>query len=69
MTPLDVVKTRLQVQQKNQLSSKCYLYCNGLMDHICKYGSCPQLEPSPLQNVQKTFNGTAVSEKSKIVTN
>lgn len=33
MTPLDVVKIRMQAQQKAQ--STCFLYCNGLMDHIC----------------------------------
>lgn len=38
MTPLDVVKTRLQTQQKLMLSNKCYLYCNGLMDHLCPCG-------------------------------
>jgi solute carrier family 25, member 39/40 len=53
MTPLDVVKTRLQVQQKLLLSNKCYLYCNGLMDHLCPCG--PAF--SQLKNVQK-FNGT-----------
>ncbi|PSN50100.1 Solute carrier family 25 member 40 [Blattella germanica] len=35
MTPFDVVKIRLQAQQKTQLSNKCFLYCNGLMDHLC----------------------------------
>jgi len=35
VTPLDVVKIRLQTQQKSQLSNKCFLYCNGLMDHLC----------------------------------
>ncbi|KAL7306871.1 hypothetical protein TKK_0001031 [Trichogramma kaykai] len=35
VTPLDVVKIRLQAQQKAMLSNKCFLYCNGLMDHIC----------------------------------
>ncbi|KAF4518003.1 hypothetical protein B566_EDAN012753 [Ephemera danica] len=35
VTPLDVVKTRLQAQHKAMLSNKCYLYCNGLMDHLC----------------------------------
>ncbi|XP_035458121.1 probable mitochondrial glutathione transporter SLC25A40 isoform X1 [Spodoptera frugiperda] len=38
MTPLDVVKIRLQAQQKAMLSNKCYLYCNGLMEHICPCG-------------------------------
>lgn len=38
MTPLDVVKTRLQVQQRVLLSNKCFLYCNGLMDHLCPCG-------------------------------
>lgn len=35
MTPLDVIKTRLQTQQKTMLSNKCFVYCNGLMDHLC----------------------------------
>ncbi|KAF2881073.1 hypothetical protein ILUMI_25094 [Ignelater luminosus] len=35
VTPLDVVKIRLQAQQKAMVKSKCFLYCNGLMDHIC----------------------------------
>lgn len=38
MTPLDVVKTRLQAQQRLLLSNKCFLYCNGLMDHLCPCG-------------------------------
>lgn len=38
MTPLDVVKIRLQGQQKALLSNKCYLYCNGLMEHLCPCG-------------------------------
>ncbi|XP_068986388.1 mitochondrial glutathione transporter SLC25A40-like [Bombus flavifrons] len=35
VTPLDVVKIRLQAQQKAMISNKCFLYCNGLMDHLC----------------------------------
>lgn len=35
MTPLDVVKTRLQAQQRSRLNHRCFLYCNGLMDHVC----------------------------------
>lgn len=37
VTPLDVVKIRMQAQSKPQAFSKgnCYLYCNGLMDHTC----------------------------------
>ncbi|KAG5677604.1 hypothetical protein PVAND_007348 [Polypedilum vanderplanki] len=51
MTPLDVIKTRLQVQQKLLLSNKCYLYCNGLMDHLCPCG--------PVNLPVQKFNGTA----------
>lgn len=54
MTPLDVIKTRLQIQQKNMLSSKCYLYCNGLMDHICP---CNGVTTSAAKN-PVYFNGT-----------
>ncbi|KAK7092982.1 mitochondrial glutathione transporter SLC25A40-like [Littorina saxatilis] len=37
VTPLDVVKIRLQAQKKPSAFSrgKCFLYCNGLMDHMC----------------------------------
>ncbi|KAL1132208.1 hypothetical protein AAG570_010165 [Ranatra chinensis] len=35
VTPLDVVKIRLQAQQKALVTNKCFLYCNGLMDHLC----------------------------------
>ncbi|XP_032296341.1 solute carrier family 25 protein Shawn [Drosophila virilis] len=38
MTPLDVIKPRLQAQPSALLSNKCFLYCNGLMDHICPCG-------------------------------
>jgi len=35
VTPLDVVKIRIQAQQKLLDKNKCFIYCNGLMDHIC----------------------------------
>uniref|UniRef100_A0A8D8WPA8 Solute carrier family 25 member 40 n=1 Tax=Cacopsylla melanoneura TaxID=428564 RepID=A0A8D8WPA8_9HEMI len=36
VTPLDVVKIRLQAQhQQLPIGNKCYIYCNGLMDHMC----------------------------------
>lgn len=35
VTPLDVVKIRLQAQQKEFMKHKCFLYCNGLMEHTC----------------------------------
>ncbi|KAH8420795.1 hypothetical protein KR222_005400, partial [Zaprionus bogoriensis] len=37
MTPLDVIKTRMQSQQSS--SNKCFLYCNGLMDHLFSCGA------------------------------
>uniref|UniRef100_A0A915KRG8 Solute carrier family 25 member 40 n=1 Tax=Romanomermis culicivorax TaxID=13658 RepID=A0A915KRG8_ROMCU len=35
VTPLDVVKVRLQAQQQPLTAGRCFIYCNGLMDHIC----------------------------------
>ena len=35
MTPLDVVKIRMQAQQRARTAQRCFLYCNGLMDHLC----------------------------------
>lgn len=34
MTPLDVVKIRLQAQDR-LMAKKCFLYSNGIMDHLC----------------------------------
>ncbi|SPP89342.1 blast:Solute carrier family 25 member 40 [Drosophila guanche] len=56
MTPLDVIKTRLQAQQSALLSNKCFLYCNGLMDHICP---CGPGTPNPtLSKTAPQFSGT-----------
>ncbi|XP_062597989.1 probable mitochondrial glutathione transporter SLC25A40 [Saccostrea cucullata] len=35
VTPFDVVKIRLQSQKVPLVKGKCFLYCNGLMDHLC----------------------------------
>ncbi|KAM9844049.1 mitochondrial glutathione transporter SLC25A39 isoform 2-T2 [Aulostomus maculatus] len=56
VTPLDVVKIRLQAQQTPLHHGKCFLYCNGLMDHIyvCQSGtSCTGWYKAPTQ-----FSGT-----------
>lgn len=68
MTPLDVVKIRLQAQDRLH-QRKCFLYSNGLMDHLC-----PRLNGDPVPemilhspedicnckwyNRPKYFNGT-----------
>ncbi|KAH8287621.1 hypothetical protein KR054_010900 [Drosophila jambulina] len=56
MTPLDVIKTRLQAQQQALLSKKCFLYCNGLMDHICPCG--PDTPNPPPTKPAPRFSGT-----------
>ncbi|XP_054463080.1 probable mitochondrial glutathione transporter SLC25A39 isoform X2 [Anoplopoma fimbria] len=56
VTPLDVVKIRLQSQQTPFHQGKCFLYCNGLMDHIyvCQHGtSCNSWYKTPTH-----FSGT-----------
>ncbi|XP_046419053.1 solute carrier family 25 member 40-like [Neodiprion fabricii] len=55
VTPLDVVKIRLQTQQKAMLSNKCFLYCNGLMDHLCP---CLDEKSPPWMRANGKFNGT-----------
>ncbi|KAH8295916.1 hypothetical protein KR018_000297, partial [Drosophila ironensis] len=56
MTPLDVIKTRLQAQHQELLSKKCFLYCNGLMDHICP---CGPGTPNPVATKPSPrFSGT-----------
>ncbi|KAK0417446.1 hypothetical protein QR680_013015 [Steinernema hermaphroditum] len=59
MTPMDVVKIRLQQQVKPLAKGRCFLYNNGLMDHLCT--SCA--EPGPKMPCEwyarpGHFNGT-----------
>lgn len=64
VTPLDVIKTRLQAQQSAMLSNKCFLYCNGLMDHICPCGPntpTPTASNVPTATSSSHFKGTIVS--------
>ncbi|CAD5218471.1 unnamed protein product [Bursaphelenchus okinawaensis] len=35
MTPMDVVKTRLQTQIQPVAKGECFLFNNGLMEHLC----------------------------------
>ncbi|KAI1715216.1 mitochondrial carrier protein [Ditylenchus destructor] len=35
VTPMDVVKIRLQSQARPLAQGECFLYTNGLMDHLC----------------------------------
>lgn len=35
VTPLDVVKIRLQAQNNQFSKGECFVYNNGLMDHVC----------------------------------
>ncbi|XP_047479796.1 probable mitochondrial glutathione transporter SLC25A40 isoform X1 [Penaeus chinensis] len=62
MTPFDVVKVRIQAQQRARLDRSCFLYCNGLMDHICNCARtiCTQPESAPWYNrpVPVHLNGT-----------
>ena len=37
MTPLDVIKIRMQAQNRLTHKSDCFVYKNGNMDQICKY--------------------------------
>ena len=41
MTPLDVVKIRLQAQSRVFHQGDCFVYRNGLEDHLCKCSNGP----------------------------
>ncbi|XP_076054242.1 mitochondrial glutathione transporter SLC25A40-like isoform X2 [Oratosquilla oratoria] len=62
MTPFDVVKVRLQTQQRAIMNSRCFLYSTGIMDHICKCTTeiCTDTSHGPWYNrpVPKHFTGT-----------
>ncbi|XP_028833100.1 mitochondrial glutathione transporter SLC25A40 [Denticeps clupeoides] len=55
VTPLDVVKIRLQAQKTPLSKGKCFVYCNGLMDHICV---CENGNSKPWYRAPGHFNGT-----------
>lgn len=42
MTPLDVVKIRLQSQTQMKHKGDCFVYRNGLMDHLCTCFNGPE---------------------------
>lgn len=55
VTPLDVVKIRLQAQKNPFPKGKCFVYCNGLMDHICV---CENGNSKAWYKTPGRFNGT-----------
>ncbi|XDV40765.1 hypothetical protein PO909_009773 [Leuciscus waleckii] len=55
VTPLDVVKIRLQAQSNPFPKGKCFVYCNGLMDHICV---CENGNSKAWYKAPGRFNGT-----------
>ncbi|XP_028985661.1 probable mitochondrial glutathione transporter SLC25A40 [Betta splendens] len=55
VTPLDVVKIRLQAQKSPFPKGKCFVYCNGLMDHICV---CENGNTKAWYKAPGHFNGT-----------
>jgi hypothetical protein len=46
VTPLDVVKIRLQAQHKPFRSGSCFVYSNGLMDCLCVCSHCNETNGS-----------------------
>ncbi|TRY94357.1 hypothetical protein DNTS_014107 [Danionella cerebrum] len=55
VTPLDVVKIRLQAQKSPFPKGKCFVYCNGLMDHLCV---CENGNSKVWYKAPGHFNGT-----------
>lgn len=55
VTPLDVVKIRLQAQKNPFPKGKCFVYCNGLMDHLCV---CDNGHSKPWYKIPGHFSGT-----------
>lgn len=66
VTPLEVVKTRLQTQAKissrkhEVVSRLCYVFHNGLMTHVCKVDSTKPMAKQP-QNL-RPLRGAMVSK-------
>jgi solute carrier family 25 protein 39/40 len=59
VTPMDVVKIRLQSQVHPIAAGECFLYSNGLMDHLCiNCGDAKIKAPCEWYNRPGHFNGT-----------
>ncbi|VVC25537.1 Mitochondrial carrier domain,Mitochondrial substrate/solute carrier [Cinara cedri] len=64
VTPLDVIKVRMQAQSRITAKNKCFFYNNGLMDHICpcnplkKNGSNGYYRNVPWFDRPSQFTGT-----------
>ena len=67
VTPLDVVKIRMQAQAKPTDFSRGhhFFYCNGLMDHLCVCGNGKKV---PWYRKPGHFNGT-IDAFRKIIRN
>ncbi|CAG2209207.1 SLC25A39_40 [Mytilus edulis] len=66
VTPLDVIKIRLQSQKKPLVKGQIFQYCNGLMDHVCvcAVNGGSSLTPAPecpwyKRPIPKPLTGTA----------
>uniref|UniRef100_A0A7E4UN84 Solute carrier family 25 member 40 n=1 Tax=Panagrellus redivivus TaxID=6233 RepID=A0A7E4UN84_PANRE len=59
VTPMDVVKIRLQSQVHPIAEGECFLYSNGLMDHLCVNCADPKIKaPCQWYNRPGHFTGT-----------
>ncbi|THD21410.1 Solute carrier family 25 member [Fasciola hepatica] len=64
MTPLDVVKIRMQ-SHRMRGQSRCFIYCNGLMDHLCTCPAVPSSSSQPWYKKPGNFVGTWVGSHSQ----
>ncbi|GMR43885.1 hypothetical protein PMAYCL1PPCAC_14080, partial [Pristionchus mayeri] len=58
MTPLDVVKIRLQNQAHKINTGECFIYSNGLMDHLCRSCKSPTKHKHPCEWFERPGNFT-----------
>ncbi|GMS90601.1 hypothetical protein PENTCL1PPCAC_12776 [Pristionchus entomophagus] len=58
MTPLDVVKIRLQNQRHPVNTGECFIYSNGLMDHLCRSCKTPAKKKIPCEWYERPGNFT-----------
>ncbi|XP_014775128.1 probable mitochondrial glutathione transporter SLC25A40 [Octopus bimaculoides] len=58
MTPLDVVKIRLQSQRQPLNRGQQFIYCNGLMEHMCTCTNGTNGKPLPWFSKPGHFSGT-----------
>ena len=68
VTPLDVVKVRLQAQRKPFKPGSCFVYSNGLTDFLCVCSGCSPADAAAASAASRQVGGLGPRSRGLIET-